>query len=214
MINRNIIQNLLLHDNMKLYIFILLFLLSCNTGKKQSDNIDNQKCNTNKLADQKIDTSKVGIQKIDNKNQTGKTSKNISVDYSVGAPTIIYKTKKDYADKIPVSMNDEKTKIVSYPAVKDIYYNGKLAYPTQLNDGYLLDNRGIGKNTVFLSITYDAYSKLTEVPSLADMMKMIINKEPFTEIYNCGNRHQFKDILTDLNKIITDKQLTKFKKIL
>ncbi len=172
-----------------IFFFMFMVLLSCNTEKKQS-NIVNQK--------------------NDNIN---KSSKDNSIDYSIGPPTIIYKTKKDYYDKIPVSMNDEKTKIVSYPDVKDIYYKGELAYPTKLDDGYLLDNRGIGKNTVFLSITYEEYNKLAEVPTIDAMMKLIIDKEPFAEIYDCGNRYQYKDIVTDLNKIISDKQLNKFKKI-
>ena len=78
----------------------------------------------------------------------------------------------------------------------------------------MLDNRGIGKNTAFLNITYEEYSKLTEVPALSEMIKMIIDKEPFAEIYYCGDRYQYKDIVNDLNKSIDDKQLNKFKKIL
>ena len=172
----------------QLFFFTIAVLLGCNAEKKQSKN------------------------KVDQ--QTNTTSAGKPIDFSAGPPTIIYKTKKDYYDKVPVTQSDDKTKIVSYPGVKDIYYNGNLSYPVKLNDGYLLDNRGIGKNSAFLSITYEEYSKLGEAPALSEMMNKIIDKGPFTEIYDCGSRYQYKDIAADLNKFIDGKQLNKFKRVL
>ena len=174
---------------MKIQLFFLtiVILLGCNTEKKQSKN--------------KVDL------------QSNTTNAGKPVDFSAGPPTIIYKTKKDYYDKVPVTLSDDKTKIVSYPGVKDVYYNGKLALPVKLNEGFLLDNRGVGKNSAFLSITYEEYSKFTEAPSLSEMMNKIIDKDPFTDIYDCGNRYQYKDIAADLNKFIDGKQLGKFKKV-
>jgi hypothetical protein len=168
-------------------VLIIALLLGCNTSKKHVN----------------------GAPVLRNEN-----SKISVVDYSAGPSTIIYKTKKDYYDKIPVTLNEGKTKIVSYPAPTDIYYNGQLAYPTKLNNGYLLDNRGISKNVAFLNITYEEFSKVNEVPPLSEMMNMIIDKEPFTEMYNCGNRYQYKDVVNDLNKAIDNNQLYKFKRIL
>ena len=75
-------------------------------------------------------------------------------------PCIVYKTKSDYSKNIPVILSDDQTRIVSYPDVKDVYFKGNLAYPTVLNDGFLLDNRGIGPNVAFLSVTYEQYSKM------------------------------------------------------
>jgi len=141
------------------------------------------------------------------------TLMNKPLDFSAGPHVIIYKTRKDYNDKVPVLLNEEKTKIISYPGVKDVFYNGKLAIPTSLSDGFLLDNRGIGKNVAFLKITYEEYSKLEEPPSTSEMMNMIIDKEPLTEMYDCGNRYQYKDIPDDLNRIISNKQLNRFNKI-
>mgnify|MGYP000396511339 CR=1 FL=1 len=128
-------------------------------------------------------------------------SANQSIDFSAGPPTVIYLTRIDCFDKIPITLNDERTKIISYPAPSDIYYNGNLSYPTKLNHGYLLDNRGIGKNSVFLNITYENYSKLKEAPSLSEMTEIILDKNPFTEIYDCGSRYQYTDIVLDLNKM-------------
>ena len=187
---------------MKIYlIFLAAILISCGNSKnpviitkeKSADSIS------------KIDTTtkKENITKVDK-----------AIDFSVNPVAIIYKTKKDYNNKVPVTLNDEKTKIVSYPAIKDVYYNGKLALPDKLNDGFLLDNRGISKNVAFLNITYEEYSKRTEVYSLAEMMNLIIDKDPLTVMYNCGSRYQYTDIVKDLNKYIDTKQLSKFKKVL
>src|ERR1017187_7906917 len=55
-----------------------------------------------------------------------------TVDYSAGPTVVIYKTKKNYDRLVPVTLNEEKTKIVSYPGINDISYNGELAYPIHL----------------------------------------------------------------------------------
>lgn len=131
-----------------------------------------------------------------------------------GPPTTIYKTKQDYYDKVPIILNDAKTEIIAYPAPTDVCSNGQCAYPTKLNDGYLLGNRGIGKNSVFLNLTYEEFGKLAQAPSLSEMMNMITDKNPFTEMYNAGNRYQYKDVVVELNAIIDSKQLSKFKRII
>jgi hypothetical protein len=134
------------------------------------------------------------------------------IDYANPA-TIIYKTKGDYSKYIPVILSDDKSQIISYPSPKDIFYNGELAYPAKLSDGYLLDNRGVNLNSVFIKITYDEYSKLDAVPSLDYLYNLIIDKDPFTEMYNLGNRYQYKDEVNDINKIISNKDLNFYKKI-
>lgn len=135
-----------------------------------------------------------------------------NVDYT-GAPTTIYKTTKDYSKNVPVTLSDDKSKIVSYPAPSDIYYKGELSYPTELANDYLLDNRGVSINTAFLKYTYDQYSKLKEVPDLKTLYNLIIDKNPIIEMYNCGNRYRFKDEVRELNSIIVNQKLNSFKKI-
>jgi hypothetical protein len=115
---------------------------------------------------------------------------------------IVYKTVKDYNRLVPVVMNQERTKIVSYPAPSDIYYNGKLAMPTVLQDGYLLDNRGIDENTVFLTYTYEEYSRLSEAPPLSELINKIQDRHPLAEIIYCGERNQYKDEVKELNELI------------
>jgi len=117
-------------------------------------------------------------------------------------PALVYKTRKDYSQFVPVTMNVEKTKIVSYPDPTDIYYKGKLAYPTHLSKGYLLDNRGISTNVAFLDYTYETYSQLKEPLTMDLMMRHLLDKSPLIELWNCGSRPGFKDEVKELNFLI------------
>ncbi|MDD4847365.1 MAG: hypothetical protein PHR53_01175 [Bacteroidales bacterium] len=111
-------------------------------------------------------------------------------------PVIIYKMVKDFSNYVPVIMNKDKTEIVSYPSVKDIKVTAK---PTALINDYWLDNRGISKNVAFLKYTYEEYSKMTTTPTVDVLMKNIMNKNPLLEIYNCGKKSDYKDLVKDLN---------------
>ena len=126
---------------------------------------------------------------------------------------IIYKTRSDYSQNVPVALNEKKSALTSYPDVKDLYFKGKLAYPTQLANGFLLDNRGIGTNVAFLDYTYEEYQKLQHTPSADQLMKKILDNDPITEMYQCGSRSQFQDIEHDLNKMIQSGNLNSCKKI-
>jgi hypothetical protein len=125
-----------------------------------------------------------------------------SFQQKVTSPALVYKTRKDYSQYVPVMMNAEKTKIISYPHPTDIYYKGNLAYPTPLKNGYLLDNRGIGPNVVFLNYTYEAYSQLKKPLSMEQMLNNILDKDPLYELWNCGSRAGFKDEVNELNLLI------------
>ena len=128
-------------------------------------------------------------------------------------PCIIYKTRSDYAKNVPVILDDKKASLNSYPDVKDLFFNGKLAYPTQLANGFLLDNRGIGPNVVFLDYTYEEYQKLGQTPSVDQLMKRILDRDPIIEMYQCRSRTQYKDIERDLDKMIISGNLSSCKKI-
>ena len=124
------------------------------------------------------------------------------ISFIPGPQAIIYKTIKDYTNLIPVIMNSEKTKIISYPAPTDVFYKGNLAKPTALKNGYLLDNRGINENVAFLNYTYEEYSHLSENPSMEEMLSRIVDKHPLAELINCGLRMQYKDEIKELNMLI------------
>ncbi len=122
----------------------------------------------------------------------------------MGPPVVVYKTTKDYSRNVPVGLSADGTRIVSFPAVSDVC---GLPYPTPLADGYLLDNRGIGRNVAFLSYTYEEYAALPVTPSPEELMRKVIDKHPLSEIHFLGNRHQYKDIVKELNERISSGEL-------
>ncbi len=138
-------------------------------------------------------------------------SGSVTPDFRAGPPATVYKTRNDYRTNVPVILSDDKSRIVSYPHPKDLYYKGELAYPTELADGYLLDNRGINADVAFLKMTYEEFSKLGEAPPLDSLYSLILDKDPLLELYNCGNRYAFKNEISDLNQLIRNKELDKCK---
>ena len=119
-------------------------------------------------------------------------------------PIIIYKTKANYNKLVPIGLSESSGR----PGPGDVYYHEQLAYPTELNQGYLLDNRGIGPDSVFLNITYEEYSQLDRMPSSEEFTDMIIDYNPFLEIYDCGQRIRFsQNGFEELNAIIDQKGL-------
>lgn len=107
----------------------------------------------------------------------------------------IYKTKADYSDLVPVTMNSERTQITSYPAKSDIRPSAK---PVPLADGWYLDRRGIGPNTVFTDYTYEQYAALEKTPSVSELMEHIIEKYPLLDLRDCGTQRLTTDQLNDL----------------
>lgn len=130
------------------------------------------------------------------------SSKMSTVPVEALPPVIVYKTSGDYCNLVPITLNETKDKVISYPAPSDLYMDGKLALPLKLEDGYLFDQRGIHANSVFTTYTYEAYSKMESAPSIDDLMSSIKEKDPFVEIYNCGKMNQFKNLEKDLNRLI------------
>ena len=131
----------------------------------------------------------------------------VNLSFEEGPQTIIYKTKEDYKTFVPVILSKDKSEIISYPHPGDVYYEEKLAYPTELKKGYLLDNRGINENVAFLKITYEDYSNLKAAPPKDLMYSMILDKDPLVKIFNCGNRNRFKNGTSDINKFIKNNGL-------
>jgi hypothetical protein len=135
---------------------------------------------------------------------TNSETKSVNV---VGPLAIVYKTKSDYNNLVPVILSEDKTKIISFPHPSDIKIGDAFTTPTILNDGYLLDNRGIGQNVAFLKYTYEEYANFKTLPSVNDLYESIIDKNPIVEMCNCGVRPNFNDIKSELNFIIDNKKL-------
>lgn len=128
-------------------------------------------------------------------------------DFITAPPTVVYKTKANYNNLVPVLLSDDKKQIISYPHPTDIKIGDKFASPTILSNGYLLDNRGIGKNVAFLKLTYEQYSKLENAPALSELYELIIDKDPLNELCDCGNKKAFTDQTKQLNKLIKTGKL-------
>ncbi len=120
-------------------------------------------------------------------------------------PMIIYKTAGNYDNLVPVTMDESKTRITNYPAPSDLYYNGTLAVPQKLIEGYLLDRRGISSNTVFTDYTYEEYAAMDKAPSIDELMSHIKYKDPFIELYRLKSPSSRKMSIEYANDIIKGK---------
>jgi hypothetical protein len=118
------------------------------------------------------------------------------------ASLLVYKTRSDYFNQVPVLMDAEKSRIISYPDPTDLRNGTVLALPTRLKNGYLLDNRGIGTNVAFLTYTYATYSALSKAPALNQLMDSLLDRNPLTELWDCGSRSLFKKEVDELNALI------------
>ncbi len=128
---------------------------------------------------------------------------------SASPHVIVYKTKKNYRNNVPVILSEDRSQIISYPGPGDIVTGSGYTLPVILLKGYLLDKRGIGKKSAFLSYTYEKYSKLTDLPPLDEMNKMIIDRNPIAELYDCGVRNPEVNSEEKINQLIDKKQLKK-----
>ena len=126
-----------------------------------------------------------------------------------GPKLIVYKTKKDYNNLVPVILSNDKTEIISYPHPSDLTVGNGFSIPTVLDDEYLLDNRGINENVAFLKLSYQEYSELKSVPTLKELFDNILDNNPLTELCDCGNKYAFSEPVSQLNLIISKNNLEK-----
>ncbi len=129
---------------------------------------------------------------------------------SVPAPPLfVYKTRADYNDKVPILLSPEDKKITSYPDVKDVTLDGKLRLPTILEQGYLIDNKGISKDAAFIKLTYAEYAALKNTPDAKELESLIIDNEPFTELYQCKRYYPQAEQTEYFNNLIKNGLLSK-----
>ena len=182
---------------MKKILFLILILLfgftECKTKKEQIKS-DNQ----SSMTEQSIPEQKTeNIQRIER---------------PIGGvralpPIIIYKTKKNYNNLVPITLSPDKKQIFSYPAPTDVKVGDRYQTPIELENNYLLDRRGITIYSAFLDITYEDYAKLKELLSHEDMLKHVIDNDPFIEVCNCGVEGRFQNTQAELNRAILDGSL-------
>jgi hypothetical protein len=106
-----------------------------------------------------------------------------------------------------VALSDDKKRITSFPGVLDLKRNGQFTYPSQLIDGWLLDNRGIGPDVAFLKITYEEYNSNDQTPQAEDLFGKILDADPLLQMYNCGNLSNYSDPVRQINDMIRTGKL-------
>jgi hypothetical protein len=87
------------------------------------------------------------------------------------------------------------------------YYNYSIkgegfAILTKLENGYLLDNRGINVNVAFTSFKYKEYAAMETAPSIDQLLESIIDKDPLVELYDCKSQRKIKNDLSKINKLV------------
>jgi hypothetical protein len=126
---------------------------------------------------------------------------------------IIYITKEDYSNLVPITLSADKKTVISYPDIKDVTRGGQLTKPTSLHKAYWLDNRGIDRNVAFTKFTYEEYAALQATPGAEELLKMVIDKDPLKSMYACGPRSKFSNIVDELNEDIDSGNLSSFQRI-
>lgn len=145
------------------------------------------------------------IQVIANQDQ-GKSSENAMTSQP---PMVIYKMKRDYSRNVPILLSDDKKEIVSYPHPMDLMgMTSKEVMPIRLHDGYYLDRRGINKNVAFLNISYNSYRKLRKPLGIKEIEKLILDRNPLTQILICPNLTYSENNIEKINSMIDKGEIS------
>ncbi len=115
-------------------------------------------------------------------------------------PIIVYKTRNDYSNNVTVLLSKDGKKVSAYPGPSDALNQR----PIQLDKGYLL-KRMVGD--AVLSLTIDEYSKSTTYYSPTELYALIIDKNPYTEKYECCKC--VDGDTASINQLIRNDQLSK-----
>lgn len=116
---------------------------------------------------------------------------------------IVYKTAKDYSKYVWVGLYPDKSKISSYPSTKDSIPLSVF----QLDSGYYTHG-SVGQLSVPINITTIDYMKMPEPPDTLYMYNLILDKNPFKEIYQCAYLNPVNQESIDIiNSYIDNNQL-------
>jgi len=139
----------------------------------------------------------------------GSLSAQVGVRGRALAHVLVYKTKSDYRNYVTVELSSDKNTVVSYPDPADLKTGSGYPLPVLLHKGYLLDRRGVSRNTAYIKMTYKEYADLKALPTPEQLYKLIIDKHPFKELYDCGVRNPEKNSEARLNDVIDHHLLGK-----
>jgi len=113
-------------------------------------------------------------------------------------PVVVFKTKKDYRDKVSVQLSPDGKTITAFPAPSDVLFQK----PLELINGYFL-KRMVGD--AYLSLSIDDYASSLHSYTSEELLDLVIDRDPFLEIYECSKS---KDGDTaSINKMIRKGEL-------
>lgn len=116
---------------------------------------------------------------------------------------ILYRTKGNYYNLVPVELSEDKKSIVSFPDPKNLAIESGYPMPMPFSNNYLLDFAGIGLNVAYLKLTYEEYSKLEKMPNASELYELIKDKDPLYEMCDCGLKSDFSEpIFISMNNMI------------
>lgn len=115
---------------------------------------------------------------------------------------VVYKTRKDYSNLVPIQLSQDKQTIISYPAKEDLVRVGN-KNAQKLENGFLIDLIGVTQNTVFTNFDLDQYQQVA-TPTIEEFKKNIIELDPFIEMYQCERKFTQNEI----NKFIIDNTIS------
>jgi len=124
------------------------------------------------------------------------------IHFRPDSPLVIYKTRADYSQFVPVRMNANRTEIIKAPHPSEFIHQGRLSLPVAINQGYWIDNIGISPDVAYLRFTIENYSKLDEPLPVEIMLRYILDAYPLLEMYQCGYRYEYRDIFSEVNVLV------------
>ena len=93
---------------------------------------------------------------------------------------VVYRTRADYRDRVPVALSADGRRLLSFPAPTDV---GPDKRPVALSGDYLLDRCGIGSDVAFLDYTYEEYARLSAPLPPDTLLAHVLDAAPLLEMY-------------------------------
>lgn len=93
-------------------------------------------------------------------------------------PVVVYKTRQDYSENVTIQLSGDGKVVTAYPGKLDAVKQR----PVELINGYLL-KRMTGDAVTSLTIEEYASSAIDYSP--ADLLNLVIDKDPYLEKYEC-----------------------------
>lgn len=150
-----------------------LLVFACCSSSREAQTAGNETAAATASVDNKLNT----VNLPGNNDYRGQAPRGTN---GVMPKAVLYKTNGDYRLNVPISVTREGDgyRLLSYPAPTDISTDME---PVVMADGWLLDRRGVGRNTVFTTYTYESYSALDAAPSTETLIRSIIPGSCVTE---------------------------------